>query len=124
MFGRTRVVHFLLAGSAGFTFDAALLTALVNGLGWSPYAARAVSFPLALAITWLLNRTLTFRDRPSTGAGLELMRYAIVQLGGAAVNYGVFFTLVTLSAAAAMCLTYLGMHYFAFPRARLDTAHD
>jgi putative flippase GtrA len=131
MFDRTRVVHFLLAGSAGFCVDALLLSALVTGLGWSPYSARILSFAAAMTVTWLLNRTLTFRDRPSSRMAPELARYAVVQIGGVVVNYGIFSLVVTLSdqaarwpvlalvpaAAAAMCLTYLGMHYFAFPRA-------
>jgi putative flippase GtrA len=129
MFERTRVVRFLLAGSAGFSVDALLLSVLANALDWSPYTARAVSFPIAMAVTWYLNRTVTFRDRPSTRLGSELARYVAVQLGGAAVNYGVFSAVVTLSdqaarwpvlalvpaAAAAICFTYVGMHYFAFP---------
>lgn len=138
MFERSRVKSFLLAGSAGFTVDALILSALVNGFGWSPYSARALSFSIAMVITWYLNRTLTFSDRPSKHLGPELLRYALVQIGGVVVNYGVFSAVVALSAqaarwpiialvpaaATAMGFTYLGMHYFAFPRQPLGATHD
>ncbi len=138
MLEKHRLARFLLAGSAGFTVDALLLSALVSGLHWSPYAARALSFSIAMIITWHLNRTLTFRDRTSPRMGPEFVRYVLVQIGGVVVNYGTFSALVTLSgqaqrwpvlalvpaAAAAMCFTYLGMHYYAFPRTPLDAAHD
>jgi putative flippase GtrA len=129
MFERVRVANFLLAGSAGFCADALVLSALVNRFGWSPFTARAVSFSIAMAITWYLNRRMTFKDRPSRGMGPELARYALVQIGGVVVNYGVFSALVTLwgqaarwpvialvpASAIAMCFTYVGMHFFAFP---------
>lgn len=137
MFERARLTRFLLAGAAGFTADALLLSALVSWLAWSPYLSRALSLSVAVGITWYLNRTLTFGDRPRTGVGSELVRYALVQGGGVVVNYGVFATVVALSAraerwpfialfpaaAAAMCFTYVGMHYFAFPR-ELEIAPD
>jgi putative flippase GtrA len=137
MFERTRLTRFLLAGASGFTADALLLSALVSWFGWSPYLGRALSLSVAIGITWYLNRTLTFGDRPKAGVGLELARYALVQGGGVVVNYGVFATVVALSAraerwplialfpaaAAAMWFTYVGMHYFAFPR-ELEIARD
>jgi putative flippase GtrA len=135
---RSRLTRFLLAGSAGFTVDALLLSALVNGYAWSPYRARALSFSLAFAITWYLNRRLTFRDRPSQRLAPELLRYALVQFGGVIANYGVFSAVVALSeqaarwpfialvpaAATAMGFTYFGMLYYAFPRQPLAGAHD
>jgi len=138
MFERARIKRFLLAGSAGFAVDALLLSVLVNGLGWSPYRARALSVSFAIAVTWYFNRTLTFADRPSKRVAPELLRYAVVQLGGVVVNYGVFSAGVALStqamrwplialvpaAAAAMGFTYLGMHYFAFPPQPPEASRD
>jgi putative flippase GtrA len=135
---RSRIARFLLAGSAGFTVDALLLSALVNGYAWSPYRARVLSFSFAFAITWYLNRTLTFRDRSSARLAPELLRYALVQCGGVIANYGVFSAVITLSAqaarwplialvpaaATAMGFTFFGMHYYAFARQPLEAAHD
>jgi len=132
-----RIVYFLLAGSAGFLVDAAILTALVSLAGWSPYAARIVSFSVAVTVTWYLNRNFTFRDRPAQRIGHEYLKYAIVQGVGITINYGVFSVIVFLSAhaarlpvlalvpasAVAMFATYLGMHRFAFPRA-VEPAHE
>ena len=138
MLDRTRVARFLVAGSSGFIVDVLLLSALVNGLGWSPYPARVVSYSFALLLTWHLNRTFTFRDRSSPRMGREFVRYLVVQIGGVVVNYGLFAALVATwpdaarwptlalvpAAAVAMCFTYVGMHQFTFPSAQVDSSHE
>ena len=131
---RTRLVYFIVAGGTGFCVDALVLSVLVNAFGWSPYLARVVSFSIAVTATWYLNRKLTFRDRSARHVGTEYMRYAAVQIVGAAVNYGTFAALVMLfdlalrwplvalapASLVAMFVTYLGMHWFAFPRRSLE----
>ena len=134
---RTRLVYFLMAGSAGFSVDALILTALVSLLEWSPYLARVLSFSVAVTVTWYINRNFTFADRPSRHVGSEYARYLVVQIVGVIVNYGTFSAIVMVSSLSAtwpvlalvpaslvaMFVTYLGMHHFAFPRAA-ETAHD
>jgi putative flippase GtrA len=128
---KSRIVYFLAAGSTGFVIDATILTALVSLAGWSPYAARIVSFSVAVTATWYINRRFTFGDRPAQHIGHEYLKYLLVQGVGVAINYGVFSAVVFASAYAArlpvlalipasllaMFATYLGMHRFAFPRA-------
>jgi putative flippase GtrA len=131
---RTRLVYFFAAGATGFCVDGLVLSALVNVLGWSPYLARVLSYSIAVTATWYLNRHLTFRDRSARRAGAEYLRYVIVQIVGAAVNYGSFAAIVALfelgsrwpiialvpASLIAMFVTYLGMHLFAFPRQSLE----
>jgi putative flippase GtrA len=54
---------FTLVGAAGFLIDAGMLLLLANVLGVNIYVARLLSWLAAATFTWLLNRTLTFRDR-------------------------------------------------------------
>jgi putative flippase GtrA len=138
MFAKSRIVRFLIAGSIGFGVDAVLLSAFVNALGWSPFVARAVSFSIAMCVTWYLNRTFTFHDRAAQRAGPEAVRYALVQASGALLNYGTFSALVVLfesaarwpvlalvpASALAMCFNYLGMYFFAFRRQAMNPAHE
>ena len=131
---RTRLVYFVVAGGTGFCVDGLILSVLVNAFGWSPYLARVVSYSIAITATWYLNRNLTFRDRSAERVGAEYVRYAAVQIVGAVVNYGTFAALVMLfdlalrwpivafvpASLVAMFVTYLGMHWFAFPRRSLE----
>jgi putative flippase GtrA len=79
-----------LAGASGFVVDAGVLTALVHWGGWGPFASRLVSFPIALTVTWLLNRALAFRGRRSSPILSEYVGYAAIQVTGAATNLAVF----------------------------------
>ncbi|WBY03395.1 GtrA family protein [Ramlibacter tataouinensis] len=122
-------LRFSLVGGVGFVVDGGLLQALVSGFGWGPIAARAVSFPVAVLVTWWLHRGFTF---PQPGAGLlrSLGRYLAVSLLGTGVNFGIYTGLVLASARmaaqpivpfaiasiAALAVNYLGSKHFAFRR--------
>jgi len=86
---RAQLARFAAVGAAGFAVDAAVLQSLVSAAGWSPFAARAVSFPVALACTFALNRAWTFQ-----GLRMPLARaygaYGAIQIVGALINLGVF----------------------------------
>jgi putative flippase GtrA len=86
---------FAAVGSLGFAVDAAILTALVNGLGAGPYAARLASFAVVVTLTWTLNRRLTFRAGRQGGTRYAL--YVLLAGIGIAVNMGVY----------ALCLAWL-----------------
>jgi putative flippase GtrA len=81
--------RFAVVGAIGFVVDAAVLQSLVSAAAWSPFAARAVSFPVALACTFALNRAWTF-----PGLRLPLVRaygaYGAIQIVGALINLFVF----------------------------------
>jgi putative flippase GtrA len=87
--------RFALVGAIGFAVDACVLHGLVAYAGWSPFAARAVSFPVALTATFLLNRAWTFkalRIPPAQAYGA----YVMVQVAGALLNLLVFTLCVLL----------------------------
>lgn len=84
---------FGISGVIGLLVDIAVLYAIKGLLG--PYVGRLVSFFAAVLATWLVNRSVTFSQRPS---GLSLMsefvRYVVLMIGGGLVNYAVFAFLV------------------------------
>jgi len=89
----TEFIRFAVVGAIGFAVDAGVLTVLVSGQGVGVYAARAVSFGIAVCVTWLVNRQWTFAQRTAdrrTSASAEYARYLAVQVAGALANLGVF----------------------------------
>jgi putative flippase GtrA len=90
-----RFAKFVAVGGIGFLVDAGVLTLAVRHLGASVYAARALSFSIAVFATWLLNRTFVFG---TAGAGVplgaEYGRYFVTQVVGAICNLAVFAALI------------------------------
>ncbi|MEM8770594.1 MAG: GtrA family protein [Pseudomonadota bacterium] len=87
-----QAVSFGGVGVVGFIVDATVFTVsnvILQNLYWS----RAVSYLAAVTTTWFLNRKLTFG---ASGRNVvhEWGRFAVTQLGGGAVNYGVYAWLV------------------------------
>lgn len=91
---RHRLVRFTIVGGLGFVIEAALLTYFATVPAIGSVKGRTISFPLAVATTWWLNRTLTFQSRNNPRQ--ESFRYFLVQTLGAVANLGVFLTLVTI----------------------------
>ena len=94
-----RLFRFALVGGVGFIVDATVLTLLVNGLGYGHYVSRAVSFSLAVTVTWLLNRRWVFEAASPTGR--EYSGYFAVQLLGAFINLGVYVLVIEIVPALA-----------------------
>lgn len=124
--GASRFLRFACVGAVGFVVDAGILTTLMH-VGWHPLAARLVSFPVAVATTWLLNKAWTFASsaKPQRGG---YMRYSGIQIVGALINLGIFTLLITafpvlhsmpwlpLAAAAlvALVFNYLATRHLVF----------
>jgi putative flippase GtrA len=120
-------LRFGMVGALGFVVDAGLMQALVSLAGWGPVPARAVSIPIAVFATWLLNHSVTFRghDAPPLRS---LARYFAVSAAGAAVNFAVYTVLVLASVAMAatpliplaiasiiaLIVNFFGSKHFAF----------
>jgi putative flippase GtrA len=89
--------RFGMVGTGGFLVDSVTLQAGLHLLGLGLYSGRVLSFAVAVTFTWYCNRRFTFRHR---SAGLpwrvELPRFALLMLPGAALNYGVYAALITL----------------------------
>jgi putative flippase GtrA len=96
-----RITVFGGVGAIGFAVDAGMLQALFL-MGMAPLRARLISFPLAVTVTWLLNRRWTFRDRSAMGGRLGYPIYLLGQALGALLNMGVFVVSIHLRPTMAM----------------------
>lgn len=84
---------FSVSGALGFAVDASVLYMLKGSFGL--YGARLISFLSAVAVTWMFNRTVTFKDRMSGHSlGREFLVYFGLMVIGGAVNYGLYALLV------------------------------
>jgi putative flippase GtrA len=118
------VVGFAAAGAVGFLVDATLCKLLI-GAGMPALLARVPAILTAMSVTFLLNRTITFRAH---GPLLpQAWRYFAVNAAGATFNYTVFAVallathgLMPLAAVVAGCgagaaVNFLGASTVAFP---------
>jgi len=115
--------RFVIVGGIGFVVDIGVLQLLLMA-GWNAVGARAVSIPLAVFATWLLNRSFTFPDAQQGPALPSFLRYAGVSATGATVNFTVYAALVFMGLApllalavasiVALTVNYLGSKHFAF----------
>lgn len=89
-----RFAKFVAVGGIGFLVDAAVLTLALRYLTESIYAARMLSFTMAVIATWLLNRTFVFAVREPRRLAAEYGRYLATQVVGALCNLLVFVALI------------------------------
>jgi putative flippase GtrA len=123
----SRILGFVIVGGLGFVADAALLALLLAVTPLGPFTARLLSIGFALGVTWLCNRSLTFRP---SGRGMlrEGARYGGVGVATSILNYLVYSGLLlavpsmppllalVLASLAAMVLSYLGYSRLVFDR--------
>ena len=119
---------FFFIGIVGFIIDGGILTLLHAGFDFSPVSARFVSFPVAVSVTWLLNRHFTFARREGRHIGKEWLLYGIVNTTGALLNLGCFILLVrtwdqlaaypivplAMAASIAMLFNFTGSRFLVF----------
>src|SRR5689334_15981562 len=86
-----QMLRFGIVGGIGFLVDAGVLTLMLTwGLG--PYSGRVISFLAAATVTWILNRSFTFRRDSSSDIhpANEWLAYLGLMVIGGLVNYGVY----------------------------------
>lgn len=119
---------FALIGAVGFVVDGGILTVLHGFADFSATKARLVSFPVAVTLTWYLNRRRTFRQQSDQNSGREWARYAAVNSAGALLNLSIFLWLVhqwqslseypviplAIAAVVALAFNFAGSKLFAF----------
>ena len=125
--GLGRILRFVVVGGIGFVADAAMLALLLAATPLGPFVARLLSIGFGLTVTWLCNRTLTFRPS-SRGMLREGARYGGVGITTSIVNYLVYGVLLlampsmapllamVVASLAAMALSYLGYSRLVFDR--------
>lgn len=116
---------FLASGAMGFLTDAVILETCIRLLNFRPLPARLLAISVAMVVAWLSHRTITFalKSRPSAA---EFVRYAAMAWTAAAINYGVFASVLLLrpqtwplaalvvSSCVAAIFSYLAMRHGVF----------
>lgn len=98
-----QMMRFGAVGGVGFVVDGGLLWLLL-GLDFNPYMARALSFPVAVVATWLLNRNWTFRATRDASREGQFRRYFGVQVVGSLTNYLVYSAIIGIFGTASMTI--------------------
>lgn len=81
-----QILFFGIVGVVGLCVDMFFLYILKGFLG--PYWARLVSFFIAVFVTWIFNRNITFNGRSSSFSLLEeFVAYLGLMIFGGLVNY-------------------------------------
>lgn len=123
----SKLLRFGLVGGIGFFADAAMLSLTLAATTLDPLFARLLSIAFALAVTWLLNRYLTFAPS-DRGVVAEGARYGGVGMASSAVNYAVYSALLlaipsmaplvalAIASIVAMGLSFLGYSRLVFDR--------
>ncbi|AWP21983.1 MAG: GtrA family protein [Acidiferrobacter thiooxydans] len=89
-----RLLAFAVVGTLGFLVDAGVVLGL-TGSGVDALSAQAAAFVAAVTVTWLGNRSWTFRDRVGRSSlSGEWARYVSANVVGWVVNNGVYALLV------------------------------
>lgn len=80
---------FLLGGGLAFAADGAILLLLTKVWGVSPYWARIPGIAVAMVVSWLVNRRLTFAVAAPPSLA-EFGRFAAVSWLSQMVNYAAY----------------------------------
>lgn len=120
-----KLLWFAFAGGTGFLVDAGSLSLILWLTPVGPYIARVLSIAIAMAYTWTINRTFTF-GRSDRHVASEGLRYGLVGVTAALVNYGVYslslivwpplwpVVAAAIGSGVAMVFSYLGYSRFVF----------
>lgn len=87
------LLFFGVAGVLGFLTDAGTLYLVKSFIG--VYFGRLVSFFLAVIVTWLFNRNITFKESTAHMSLIsEFLHYLSLMVVGGTINLGVYYLLV------------------------------
>ncbi len=128
---RQRITHyggFLAAGTLAFLTDVSVFQGLHGLLAVAPMIARPLSIAVAMVVSWLINRTVTFK-MPGPPSLTEFLRFAAFAWAAAVLNYAVFVATlwiwpaiwptlaIFLASLAAMVFAYVNMRRSVFRQA-------
>jgi putative flippase GtrA len=125
---------FAFVGVIGFLVEAIVLTVLTQLAGWGPWQARIPSFLIAVLVTWVLNRTLTFPGRGMQRRSVEALAYIATMAIGSAINLTVYGLVVfyvprlaawpivplALGSVASLVFNFNSARLLVFARTRSD----
>jgi putative flippase GtrA len=115
---------FVLAGASALAVDLAVLKAL-TAIGLDPLLGRLASIAVAMVVSWLINRRVTFAVTAAPSLK-EFAAFAGVSWFAQAANYAVFAAIlvarpetaptvaVILACAVSMLFAYAGFRFGVF----------
>lgn len=133
--GQQQFLKFSFVGGVGFVVDTGSLSILTRYMGLDPITGRFFSqFVFGMTTTWLLNRSLTFRDRKSGSVLGQYLRFALANSVGNLINFGTHTLLVenvaffhripemgiVVGTAIGLIFNFTGSKYFVFRAAKSD----
>jgi putative flippase GtrA len=119
------MIRFLSVGVSGLAIHSLLFTVLLHGAGVGEHVSWWTALIVATAVTWTLNRKLTFSPS-GRGQGAEIARYVLVTAVAQGISYSVFLALGGLAphlprtialiagAGVATIFSYTGQRFFTF----------
>lgn len=127
-----KIILFVFTGGMGFLTEIAIIQIAVSLFAASSIAARLISFPLAVFVTWFINRKITFTSKNK--AIEELRRYVFVQVIGGLINLCIYYLIITnknfeainpilalaFASLCSMVFTYIGSRKIVFTNRSAD----
>ena len=133
--GQRQFLKFSFVGGIGFVVDAGSLSILTRQFGLDPVTGRVISqFVFGMTTTWLLNRSLTFRNQRGGSVFAEYLRFALANGVGNLMNFGTHTVLVenvaffhrvpemgiVVGTAIGLVFNFTGSKYFVFRAAKAE----
>ena len=118
---------FILAGSTALVTDISVFQALYALVSVNAFIARLLSITVAMIVSFLINRAVTFAV-PGRPRFIEFLRFAAVAWMSSGLNYILFATVmlaapgtwpvlaILLATAISMFASYMGMRMAVFHR--------
>jgi putative flippase GtrA len=123
--GMRHYVVFMVVGLIAFAVDASILSGLTSLIGIPALVARIFAISIAMVVSWMLHRSLTFAVK-SPPTFLESVKFAASSWIAAATNYTAFAAILitspradplvalVISSLVAALVGYIGMRFRVF----------
>jgi putative flippase GtrA len=87
-----RKLIFFSVALIGFFTESVVIQILTTYFNVPPFEVRFYSIPVAVFITWLINRKITFNSK--NHVGWEVGKYIAVQAVGGVINLSIYYILL------------------------------
>jgi len=117
-------LRFSAVGIMGFIADISSFYILLNIFEFGVFDARAIAFIIAVMVTWLGNRLVTFKNIKKEKKTIQLLKYVMVALSAGAINLFIFNSMIlwgikteiafVSGVLTGMFVNYLGVKFGVF----------
>lgn len=87
-------LRFAVVGIVGFIADIISFYILLNVLDFFVFDARVIAFIIAVIITWLGNRVITFQNAIKEKIATQLFKYILVAMSAGGINLFIFNSMI------------------------------